>query len=200
MEIRCPSDDELINNQHISRESYTDKSPAKRDTQKSFAHLSYAEHLKEAKNALADGYKIDTNPIKSVWGRLNDAKRHLTAIDPQASQYDAAQKLAEEVLLRQRHMKNAYANVVHRHMIKQRQTLANDLEQYFVNKGIYAEIEVNGIDKSSLKVSCSALRVASINKIADETNFFSHLKKVGFTCIIFENNSGKVKIYKLETQ
>lgn len=200
MEIRCPSDDQLINNQNISRESGPEISPVKTDTQKPFDHLSYAEHLKEAKNALADGYKINTNPIKSVWGRLNDAKRHLTAIDPQASQYDAAQELAEEVLLRQRQMKNAYANIVHQHMIKQRQTLANDLEQYFANKGIYAEIEVNGIDKSSLKVSCSVFKVASINKIADETDFFSHLKKVGFTSIIFENNDGKVKIYRLETQ
>jgi hypothetical protein len=134
-----------------------------------------------------------------VWGRLNDAKRHLMAIDPETAQYVAAKRLTEEVLLRQQQMKDACSNAVHQHMVKQRETLANELEQYFVNKGIYAEIELSGLGKTSLRVSSSVFRAASINRIADETGFFSHLKKVGFTNIIFENSAGDVKNYRLET-
>ncbi len=36
--------------------------------------------------------------MKTVWGRLNDAKRHLMAIGPQAPQYDTAKGLADEVV------------------------------------------------------------------------------------------------------
>jgi hypothetical protein len=84
-------------------------------------------------------------------------------------------------------------------MVRQRETLANELEQYFISKGIYAEIELSGPGKTSLRVSSSVFRVASINRIADETGFFSHLKRVGFTSIIFENNEGAVKTYRLES-
>lgn len=162
-----------------------------------FQSLSPAEHLIEAKNALEDGYKIDSDPIKTVWGRLNDAKRHLMAIDSHASQYSAAKQLAGEVTLRKRQMQDACANAVHQHMINQREILANELDQYFASKGIYVEIELNGSDKSSLRVSSWVFRKASINKIADDTAFFSHLKRAGFTRIVFDNSDGVVKIYNI---
>jgi hypothetical protein len=170
------------------------------ETEKSFRLLSSAEHLKEAKNALEDGYRIDTDPMKTSWGRLNDAKRHLMAIGPKTSQYNAAKGLADEVIQRKKQMRDACASAVLKHMVSQRETLANELEQYFANKGIYVEIELNGTDKTSLRVSSAVLKVTSINRIADETAFFSHLKRVGFTSIAFDNSNGGVKIYKLESQ
>jgi len=111
----------------------------------------------------------------------------------------AAKGLAGEVILRKKQMRDACTSAVHQHMVNQRETLANELEQYFANKGIYVEIELNGTDKTSLRVSSTALRVTSINRIADETAFFSHLKRVGFTSIAFDNSNGGVKIYKLES-
>ena len=200
MQKPCTEEGGSNKNQFLSQEHDLTKDPVKIDRHKSFSSLSPAEHLREARNALAEGYKIDTNPIKTVWGRLNDAKRHLKAITPRASQYAAAQGLADEVLVRQKQMKDACVNAVCQHMIKQRETLVNELEQYFVNKGIYAEIELSGQDKTSLRFSSSVLQKASINRIADETGLFSHLKRVGFTSIIFENNDGEVKIYRLESQ
>ena len=199
MEIYCADGSELTKDKHLSQEPDQAIGPVKSEARKSFSLLSPAEHLKEARSALADGYKINTDPIKTVWGRLNDAKRHLMAIDPQTSQYVAAQGLSDEIVLRQRQMKDACANTVHQHMVRQRETLANELEQYFISKGIYAEIELSGPGKTSLRVSSSVFRVASINRIADETGFFSHLKRVGFTSIIFENNEGAVKTYRLES-
>jgi len=97
-------------------------------------------------------------------------------------------------------MQDAYASAVRQHMVNQRETLVNELEQYFINKGIYVEIELNGSDKTSLRVSSALFRVPSINRIADETAFFLHLKRVGFTKIVFENREGGVKVYKLESQ
>jgi len=199
MKIPFKDEDECTNDQLLSCESDMNKNLANMETEKSFHLLSSAEHLKEAKNALEDGYRIDTDPMKTFWGRLNDAKRHLMAIGPQTSQYSAAKGLAGEVILRKKQMRDACTSAVHQHMVNQRETLANELEQYFANKGIYVEIELNGTDKTSLRVSSTALRVTSINRIADETAFFSHLKRVGFTSIAFDNSNGGVKIYKLES-
>lgn len=58
--------------------------------------LSPAEHLSEAKKALADGYKPDKNPEKTRWGNVDKARQHLAAIpknDPLSK--DAAKQMAE---------------------------------------------------------------------------------------------------------
>jgi hypothetical protein len=200
MEKTCAGESRLTKDRHLFIESGLAKNPVLTEMDKSFSCLSPAEHLREARNALMDGHKIDTNPIKTVWGRLNDAKKHLKAIDPQTSQFAAARGLSDEILLRQRQMKDACINAVHQHMVKQRETLANELEQYFITKGMYVEIELGGSGKTSLRVSSAVFLEASINRIAEETGFFSHLKRVGFTTMIFENNDGKVRVYKFETQ
>jgi hypothetical protein len=168
--------------------------------QKAFHLLSSDEHLQEARNALEDGYRIDTDPLKTVWGRLNDAKRHLKAIGPQTPQYIAAKGLTDEVILRKKQMHDTCERAVYQYMVNQRETMVYQLEQYFVNKGIYAEIELNGIDKKTLRVCSSVFRATSISKIAYETAFFSHLRKAGFTSIVFDNNEGKVTVYKLESK
>lgn len=200
MKIPLRDEDECTNDQSLSHKPDMNKNFVNMETEKSFRLLSSAEHLKEAKNALEDGYRIDTDPMKTSWGRLNDAKRHLMAIGPKTSQYNAAKGLADEVIQRKKQMRDACASAVLKHMVSQRETLANELEQYFANKGIYVEIELNGTDKTSLRVSSAVLKVTSINRIADETAFFSHLKRVGFTSIAFDNSNGGVKIYKLESQ
>jgi hypothetical protein len=199
MTLSFTDEDERTNDQFLSHETDHTQCSTDEQEQKSFNRLSSAEHLKEARNALEDGYRIDADPMKTVWGRLNDAKRHLMAIGPQAPQYSAAKGLTDEVNLRKKQMRDACASAVNEHMVSQRETMVNELEHYFVNKGIYVEIELNGIDKKTLRVCSSVFRATSINKIADETAFFSHLKRVGFTSIAFDNNEGKVKIYKLES-
>lgn len=200
MKIPLGDEDEFTNNQPLSHKPDMNEDFVSIETEKSFHLLSSADHLKEARNALEDGYRIDTDPMKTSWGRLNDAKRHLMAIGHKTSQYNAAKGLADEVILRKKQMQDACASAVHKHMVAQRETLANELEQYFANKGIYVEIELNGTDKTSLRVSSVVLKATSIHRIADETAFFSHLKRVGFTSITFDNGNGGVKIYKLESQ
>jgi hypothetical protein len=200
MKIPFTDDDDFTHDQFLSGEPELVKGPEKGEKQKPFHRLSSAEHLKEASNALADGYKIDTDPMKTVWGRLNDAKRHLMAIGPRTTQYLAAKELAGEVSIRKKQIQDACTNIVHRHMVNQREILANELEHYFVNKGIYVEIELNGSGKTSLRVSSPVFQITSIKRIAYETAFFFHLKNVGFTNIAFENNDGEIRMYKLEPQ
>jgi hypothetical protein len=64
--------------------------------------LTSAQHLAEAKKALADGYKPNRNPQKARWGEVAAAKWHLKAIGATAPEYREAQELLKEVARRER--------------------------------------------------------------------------------------------------
>jgi hypothetical protein len=162
----------------------------------SFSRMVPAEHLDEARKALADGYKLDSSPAKTVWGRVSDATRHLNAIEPDSSDYMAAQGLMHKANVRERHMKHVCADVANQIMVKQREMLASELEQYYVNRGILVDVELSGPDKTFLRLWCSLFREASIERIADETTFFAHLKNAGFRRVVLGDNDENVWTYR----
>ena len=69
--------------------------------------LTSAQHLAEAKHALADGYKPDKDPKKASWGNVTTAKWHLNAISSSAAEYREAQELLKEVARRERQIELA---------------------------------------------------------------------------------------------
>ncbi len=185
-------------NSSLSRKVSPIKVLGESETEKHFLLMAPDEHLHEARNALADGYKLNTDPTKTVWGRVGDAKKHLGAIDAGSSQYNAAQGLMHKTILREKHIKYVCANVANRLMIKQREMLANELEQYYLSKGIFIEIELGGPDKASIKLLCPLFRETSIDRIVDETNFFDHLKKAGFNKVVLGDNEGSIWTYRFK--
>jgi hypothetical protein len=64
--------------------------------------LTSAQHLSEAKRALADGYKPNKDPQKTSWGEVAAARWHLKAIGQGAPEYREAQELLKEVARRER--------------------------------------------------------------------------------------------------
>lgn len=64
--------------------------------------LTSAQHLAEAKRALADGYKADKDPKKASWGNVTTAKWHLSAIGAKDAEYREAQGLLKEVARREK--------------------------------------------------------------------------------------------------
>jgi hypothetical protein len=64
--------------------------------------LTSAQHLAEARRALADGYKPDGDPKRASWGEVAAARWHLKAIGPGAPEYREAQALLKEVASRER--------------------------------------------------------------------------------------------------
>lgn len=64
--------------------------------------LTSAQHLAEAKRALADGYKQNKDPQKTQWGEVSAAKWHLKAITASAHEYREGQELLREVARRER--------------------------------------------------------------------------------------------------
>src|ERR1044072_1822904 len=69
--------------------------------------LTSAQHLAEAKRALADGYKPNKDPQKAQWGEVGAAKWHLKASGATAPEYREAQELLKEVTRRERQVELA---------------------------------------------------------------------------------------------
>jgi len=69
--------------------------------------LTSAQHLAEAKRALADGYKPNKDPKKALWGEVAAAKWHLKAIGTSAAEYPEAQELLKEVARREKQIELA---------------------------------------------------------------------------------------------
>jgi len=173
---------------------------AKPLTRESIPHMSPAQHFDEAKNALADGYKIDVNPAKTVWGRVGSAQMHLKAIEPVSSQYVPAQHLMREVRSRKRQLKNMSMHVTHELMVKQREMMASEFEQYYVSKGIIVEVELSGPDKTCISLLSSLFNKASVDRIVNRSNLFTYLTEAGFKRVILGNNEENVWTYNLKAQ
>jgi hypothetical protein len=163
-----------------------------------FFCMTPAEHLDEARRALADGYKVDANPIKTIWGRVRDARKHLEEIQPGCPQYKAAQSLLHATLLRERRIDHVCLNVANQVMVKQREILAQELEQHYKGRGLFIDIELSGPDKTLMKLMCPVVRETLIDKIVDETNFFDYLKEAGFKRVVMYDNEENVWSCSLE--
>ncbi len=141
-------------------------------------------NLEAARTALADGYRRDANPMKTAYGRVNDARRHLGEISPESPQHAAARDLMREVLLRERQMKTMCVNAAHDLMIRQREMLASELELHYANRGIPVDIDLRGPDKTCIRMFCPLFCAASVEKLAHESNLFVYLKEAGFEVVV----------------
>jgi len=190
-------DGELSDGRSLSPKRAPNKGVKKSKTGESFSRMAPSEHLDEARRALADGYKLDESPAKTVWGRVGDARRHLKEIQPESSQYVAAQDLMHQTFLREKRIENLCINLANELMVKQREMLVSELEQYYVNRGLFIDIELSGPDKTFMKLMCSLFRETSIERIVDQTNFFAHLRKACFKRVVLSDNDENVWTYKL---
>jgi hypothetical protein len=145
-----------------------------------FFRRTPTEHLKEAKKALSDGYKLNKNPMKTVWGRVFDAQRHLNAINHRTKEYKEAQQLMNEVRSRMQGIEKVSSALARRLMIKQREMVADEFEFLYLAKGFDARIALSGPDKSYLKMECAPLCEAFILKMVQDTDLLLYLERAGF--------------------
>lgn len=69
--------------------------------------LTSAQHLTEARRALADGYKPNKDPKKASWGEVAAARWHLKAIGSGTPEFGEAQELLKEVARREKQIELA---------------------------------------------------------------------------------------------
>jgi hypothetical protein len=109
----------------------------------------------------------------------------------------SAKDLLRKAVLKERHIEHVCVHITNQLMVKQREMLVNELEQYYINRGMFVDIELSGPDKTAIKLMCSLFHDASIVRIADETNFFTHLKKAGFKRVVLEDTDNNAWTYRL---
>lgn len=93
------------------------------------AALTSAQHLAEAKQALAEGYKPNKDPKKASWGEVASAKWHLKAIGSSAAEYREAQVLLKEVARREKQIEIATEQPVVRPPSEEEDDAAASIEE-----------------------------------------------------------------------
>jgi hypothetical protein len=156
------------------------------------------EHFDEAIKALDDSYRSDADQMKTVRARVQDAVKHLDAIERDSSLYTAAKGLKRQAQARGRHMERVSVHVTNHLMIKQREMVASELEQYSLNRGILVDIELSGPEKMFMKLGCTLFCDTSVGRIVDETRFLNYLRKAGFKRVVFEDNVENVWTYSVK--
>jgi len=170
-----PSDDSLLPEEARLPELKSNVSQPERFLQK-----TPQEHLKEAKQALAEGFKPHKNPLKTIWGRVSVARLHLNAIKKRSKEYEEAQRLLEEVQSRTEGMEKASLALTHHLMIRQREMVGEEFELYCLAKNLDARIVLTGSDKSHLRIECTLFGETFIQRMVQDSDLLLHLEKAGF--------------------
>ena len=151
-----------------------------------FAKMTASEHLNEARKALAEG-KPHKDPMKTSFGRVDDARKHLAAIKEGVLEYTEAQKLMKEVERREKEIKKVSEVVAKKIMIKQRERIAEEMERNYLSEGMDVHIRLSGPEKTIMKMEYVLFSRPLVYKIVNETDFLANLKKAGFQKVIFDD-------------
>lgn len=163
--------------------------------EQAFAALTPGAHLKEAFEALAAGNPKEKDIKKRTYGRLGDARRHLEALRRQLAKYDAeAKKLLQEVEDREKDLKK-YKEVMQKAVretgINKREALVKELDRDFLSKGFDVKIQMDGADKTTLKMDCVLFNRPMVFALIDKSDFLQNLRNAGFEEVVFSNKQIK---------
>jgi hypothetical protein len=174
--------------------------PAAVKTVDKFSQMTSADHLAEGNAALQDGYKPNKDIMKTKWGRIDDAKKHLAAINSNAQEYNEAQKLLKEVNRRNAEIKKASEIIARKVSIKLREELSKRMEENLLKKGMDAEVYVSGLDKTTMRIKYVLFSRPFIYKLVNEGELLDNLEKSGFKKVIFDNKFGQTWTYTLKKE
>jgi len=159
-----------------------------------FETMASGTHLEEAKKALAAGNPDEKDLKKRTYGRLEEARRHLEAIDRKADEDDAAKKLMKEVERREKDLKR-YKEVMHQTVteeeIRKREEKAKELDRDFLSKGFDVKIELSGSEKTTIKLECVVFSRPMVFVFVDKSELLQNLRNAGFEEVVFSNKKIK---------
>ena len=158
--------------------------------EQAFAVMASGPHLQEARKALAAGNPEEKDIKKRTYGRLDEARRHLEAINSEADAYDEAKKLLAEVERREKDLKK-YKEVMRQAAsaegIKKRQEIAKELDRDFLGKGFDVQMELSGPEKTVLTMDCVVFSRPMVFVFVDKSDLLQRLKDAGFAEVVFSN-------------
>jgi hypothetical protein len=159
--------------------------------------MSPSEHLAEAQKAL-DEWKPNKDPMKTSWGRVNDAKKHLMAIPQNTPESAKKEKLLKEVLRREKEIQKAAKIVAEKVMIQQRKDFAKKYEMSLLDKGMDTAVSTLGKNYSILQIKWVLMNRPLVYKFINDEAAMSNLKKMGFKRIVFTDGYNKTWTSKID--
>lgn len=152
-----------------------------------FNQMSPREHLSEAKKAL-DEWKPQKDPMRTQWGRVSDAEKHLAAIPKTSPEWTGeGQKLWKEVERRGKEIQKIASLTTKKLMIQQRKEFAKQYELSLLDQGMDTRISTLGKDHSTLKIEWVLMSRPLVYKMINDSSVMSNLKKLGFKKIVFSD-------------
>jgi hypothetical protein len=134
-------------------------------------------HFSEAKKAL-DEWKPNKDPMQTVWGRINDAEKHLSYITEGDKEFAEAKKLKSEAERRK-------SEIGRLSKIAARDFYVKTLEQEYLKKGMDVYITLHDTDKTTIKFKFVLFSRPLVNNLANNADFVGSLKSTGFKKAIF---------------
>ncbi len=156
--------------------------------------LTAAQHISDAKAALADGYTPNEDPTKRSWGNLTKAEKHILAIDKFA---DEQQKIEAGGILNEIERRKSEINriapiVAARLMVEQRKSLIPKLDRIFLDAGMDVEVLLEGEGQNILRLKYILWSRPLVHKFTkggdmSQGSFLSNMKKAGFKEVHFDD-------------
>jgi len=180
LDVRFVIHDELSDDSLLPEVVKLPELTSNRSQPERFLQKTPQEHLREARQALAEGFKPHKNPMKAIWGRVSDARIHLNAINKRSKEYKEAQELLKEVQSRMEEMEKVSLTLTRHLMIKQREMVGEEFEFYCLAKNLDARVVLTGSDKSHLRIECTLFGETFIQRMVQDSDLLLHLERAGF--------------------
>lgn len=163
--------------------------------EQAFAGLTPGAHLEEANKALAAGHPEEQDIKKRTYGRLEDARRHLEAVQSQVKKLDEdSKKMLQEVENREKDLKKykeVMQKLVKEQALKKREEAAKELDRDFLSKGFDVKIQLNGSEKTTLRLESVLFNRPMVFALIDKSDFLQNLRDAGFEEVVFSNKNIK---------
>lgn len=198
MDVRFVIHNELSDDSSLPEEVRLPELRSNRSQPECFLQKTPQEHLGEAKQALAEGFKPHKNPMKTIWGRVSDARMHLNAINKWSKEYKEAQRLLKEVRSRMEGMEKVSLALTHHLMIRQREMVGEEFEFYCLAKNLDTRVVLTGSDKSHLRIECTLLGETFIQRMVQDSDLLLHLERAGFKRVTLGDGGHIVWTHSLE--
>ena len=169
----------------------------KAELSNSFKKMTSAEHMAEAKKALAAGYKPNKDPMKTKWGRVADAKLHINAIKNADKEFQESQDIRKEIDKREKEIRKVSLVVAKKMMIQQRENFSKKMEQIFLEHGFDVHVKISGKEKETITMTYVLWSRPLIYKFMNDSNFYDTLKKAGFKRAVFDDKYYHTWTYKI---
>ncbi len=103
-----------------------------------------------------------------------------------------------QIRAKKKHNEELVVDVTRQLMMKQREMVASEFEQYYLSKNLPVEVELSGPDKTYISLSSVLFCDDSVDRLVEKTNLFHCLKEAGFEKLALGDSEERIWSYDLK--